>query len=51
MTFEAEKPLTDRNLFFTTAHFKDSCWFIVLFRSLETYLISWTLNAAQFDKG
>lgn len=51
MTFEAEKLLTDRNLFFTSAHFEDSCLFIVLFRSLESYLISWTLNAAPFDKG
>lgn len=43
--------MNDRNLFFMHAYYEDRCLFIVLFRSLETYLISWTLNATQFDKG
>lgn len=43
--------MTGRNLIFMSAHCQDSCLFIVLFRSLKSYLISWTLNAAQFDKG
>lgn len=49
--YEVEELLPDRNLFFMGAHFEDSCLFIVLFRSLQSYLISWTLNVAHFDKG
>lgn len=41
----------DRQTFFIDTDSEDSCLFIVPFRSLESYLISWTLNPAQFDDG
>ena len=44
LRFETRQLLTDQNLFLMSAHFEGSCLFMVVFRSLKSFLISWTLK-------